>query len=227
MSESKNMPAAELPSSFAMVRTVAAVALLSAVLIVLVVNVTEARIEYNKRTALENAVFSVLPGAVSRKTFEVADEGFIATAAPAPGVDRIYAGYDAEGNLVGLAIEAAGQGYQDVVRVLFGYSPAEQQIIGFQVLGSKETPGLGDRIGKDSEFLANFEKLDVHLDDEGVSLAHPIVFVKHGTKQNPWEIDGITGATISSRAVANMLNARCQAIVPFIRRHLEQLKEAQ
>jgi len=38
-----------------------------------------------------------------------------------------------------------------------------------------------------------------------VEVAHPIEFTKHGRKEHPWQVDGITGATISSDAIANLL----------------------
>lgn len=203
-------------SSLRMILTLAVVATCSAVLIVLVVGVTEARITENRRSALERAVFTVIPGADTRKTFVLADDD---------GVEHtVYAGYK-DGALVGVAIQAAQQGYQDVIRALYGYDPAEQRVIGFTVLESKETPGLGDRIGKDPGFLENVSTLDVSLDATASSLAHPVEFVKEGGKTSPWQVEGISGATISSRAVANMLDNSCRRMLPVIMKHLDELKE--
>jgi electron transport complex protein RnfG len=208
-----------------MIRTLGGVAMLSGFLIVAVFQATLPGILENKRIALERAVFEVLPGAESRVTFEVGTDGFTPLDEEVPGVDKVYAGYNAEGALTGVAIEAAGQGYQDVIRVLYGYSPDGESIIGFKVLESKETPGLGDRIGKDARFLANFDGLAAGLDASKSNLAHPIEFVKQGEKTQPWQIDGITGATISSRAVARMLDERSREIVPIIMQHVDRLKE--
>ena len=36
-------------------------------------------------------------------------------------------------------------GYQDVIVVFYGYSSADDAVIGIRVLESKETPGLGDQ----------------------------------------------------------------------------------
>jgi len=104
--------------------------------------------------------------------------------------------------------------------VIYGYSFAEEAIIGIQVLESKETPGLGDKIETDAGFLENFEALDVSLRDDLSELANPIVPVKHGEKSHPWEVDGITGATISSVAIAKILNQSAQYWVPRIQSHL-------
>ncbi len=211
-------------NSFAMIRTLAGVSVISGLLIVLVVNATEARIQRNKEQALARAVFGVLDGATSRKTFRVDGEVLVPDENPAPGADRVYAAYDDSGALVGVALEAMGQGYGGAIETLFGYNPDSDSVVGFNVLGSLETPGLGDRIGKDPEFLANFSNLDATLAPEGSGLAHAIEWVKQGTKQNAWEVDGISGATISSKAVADMIDARCQQILPVIQANLDMLK---
>lgn len=133
--------------------------------------------------------------------------------------DRVvHAGYDENGSLVGIAIQAQGMGYQDVIRILYGYDPAREAIIGMQVLASKETPGLGDKIEKDPAFLANFDALDVRLAPDGRSMKHPIEAVKGGEKSQPWQIDGITGATISSKAIAGMLRESSAQWMPVIHR---------
>lgn len=215
------------PSVWPMYRAMVGVGILCGLLIVSVYQVTLPIIEQNKAEALQQAIFEVLPGAASSATFERTDAGFVPLADPgaASNPDRlVYAGYDDERRLVGVAVEARGMGYQDVIVLIYGYSFAEDAIIGIQVLESKETPGLGDKIETDPDFLANFERLDVSLDAEGTTLAHPIVAVKKGEKTQPWEVDGITGATISSVAIADILNASAQVWVPHIRADLESLQ---
>ena len=130
--------------------------------------------------------------------------------------DRVFAGFDQAGKLVGLAIEARAMGYQDFIQLLYGYSIDTQAIIGIRVLESRETPGLGDRIESDANFLRNFEHLDVSVDSAGTQLAHPIEFVKPGAKSADWQIDGITGATISSRATAGMIRDSAAHWIPLV-----------
>jgi electron transport complex protein RnfG len=100
------------------------------------------------------------------------------------------------------------------------------------VLQSSETPGLGDLIGKDPEFLANFfasetsqDTLSLELTADGLGLAHAVEFAKSGEKSKPWQIEGISGATISSKAVVRMLNDGSQEIIPLIHAHLGQLQK--
>ena len=109
----------------------------------------------------------------------------------------VYAGYNKNKELIGFAIPGSEPGFQDIIGALFGYDGTGQIIIGFEVLESKETPGLGDKIFKDEEFQTNFTKLAVNPE---------IISVKNGEKQNPNEVESITGATISSKAVVRLLN---------------------
>jgi electron transport complex protein RnfG len=207
-----------------LIQTLGGAAMLSGFIIVSAYQVTLPRILENRRRAVEAAVFSVLPGATSRMTYAL-DNGHVKRVdeTSLPG-QRIYAGYDANDTLIGVAIEAAGQGYQDVIRVLYGYAPDRGCITGFTILESKETPGLGTKIGTEAKFIANFEALDVSLNSDGTSLAHPITTVKQGTKQSPWEIDGISGATVSSKAVGRILNDSSQQTLPIIQSNLDQIR---
>ncbi len=204
-------------SAWHMYRAMVGVGLLCGLLIVTVYQATLPIIEQNKAEALQRAIFHVLPAATRSTTFALDDkDGFESIDGDATGRRLVYAGYDDDGSLVGLAVEAQGMGYQDVIALIYGYSPAEQAIIGIQVLESKETPGLGDKIETDPDFLRNFERLDVSLRDDQTGLANPIVPVKSGEKTHPWEVDGITGATISSVAIANILDISAQYWVPRI-----------
>lgn len=167
------------PSPFRLVATLGGIAIVSGLLVVMTYQWTKPAIERNQQVALERAVFSVLPGAVRSEPVAV-------------GEQTVFAGYDAEDALLGYALESEARGYQDVVRILYGFDPGEEQIIGMTVLKSTETPGLGDKIIRDPAFHANFEALDVSREVE---------VVKNGTKTAPWQIDGISGATVSSQAV--------------------------
>ncbi|WP_455198810.1 FMN-binding protein, partial [Kaarinaea lacus] len=118
--------------------------------------------------------------------------------------------------LQGIAAEAAAQGYADTIVLLYGYNPDCECITGINILKSAETPGLGDKIFKDREFIANFKALDARLNEERNALNNPIVTVKHGKKTEPWQIDAISGATVSSRAVGKALNNSAQFLLPKI-----------
>ena len=209
------------PSAWHMYRAMVGVGVFCGLLIVSVFQVTRPIIEHNKAEALKKAIFHVLPDASTSTTYRLDDAGgFQVLEGEGVGEQLVYAGYDDQQELVGLAVQAQGMGYQDVIGLIYGYSFAEDAIVGIQVLESKETPGLGDKIETDPAFLQNFERLDVSLADDLSELANPIVPVKHGEKSHPWEVDGITGATISSVAIAEILNRSAQYWTPRIRNNL-------
>jgi electron transport complex protein RnfG len=208
-----------------MYRAMVGVGLLCGLLIVSVFLWTRPVIERNRAEALERAIFRVLPEARSSRGFRLAESGrFEAVESPDAGGPLAYAGYDEQRRLVGIALEASGMGYQDVIHVLYGYATSADAIIGLQVLESRETPGLGDKIETDPGFLENFAGLDVSLAADGTDLAHRIEFVKPGEKQHPWQIDGITGATISSTAIARILDQSAAWWIPRIHGRLDDFR---
>lgn len=187
-----------------MYRALVGVGMLCGLLIAVVFEGTLPIIEKNKAEALQKAVFAVIPAAASRETIEL-DGG------------EVYAAYDGDGNLAGVAIEASAMGYADVLTLLYGYDPHAETIIGIRVLTSKETPGLGDKIEKDEAFLRNFDALDARVDDTGAAMRNRIVTVKNGTKTKPWQIDAITGATITSNAVGEALGSSSERWIPKVK----------
>lgn len=214
-------------SSKAMILTLGLVATLSGILIVSAYQGTLAAVTANKRIALERAVFKVIPGATGMKEFIATTGGIVPAAGALPrGGIKVYVAYDQSGTLKGIAAEAAATGYADVVRVLYAYDPARQIITGIGVIAMRETPGIGDKILTDAAFLKNFAALDVSLTPDMKALANAVKTVKHGTKQHPWEIDAISGATVTSKAVGKGINDSARRLLPLLAPNLEKLKGA-
>ena len=95
----------------------------------------------------------------------------------------------------GWVVKASGQGYADNIEVLIGVDPGVDTITGLFILDQKETPGLGNKI----TFPAWREQF------AGKKTEPPFVVVKEKrTASNT--IDAVTGATISSRSVAAIVN---------------------
>ena len=202
-------------SAWEMYRAIVGIGVLCALLIVGVYEATEARIRDNEARYLQAAVTDVLPAARTTLAIAVVDDGAV-VAADAAAALPVLLGFDDRGRLAGAVIAAEGMGYQDTIRVLYAYSFEDRAIVGFKVLASKETPGLGDRVEKEPHFLANFDALDARLDSDGVSLANAIVTVKQGEKTAPWQLDGITGATITSEAIGTIINDSANHWLPLI-----------
>jgi len=99
------------------------------------------------------------------------------------------------GEVAGWVIKSAGQGYADRIELLIGLDPDGDTITGLFVLDQKETPGLGNKItfpAWRNQFV-------------GKKTTTPLVVMK-GDHSEPSAIDAITGATISSRSVAGIIN---------------------
>lgn len=211
------------PSAFKMLQAMVGIGIGCALMIVLIYEGTKPLIKVNKAEALEAAIFRVVPGAERSQAFVYEEgKGFSPVEGQTAEGEVVYATYDTQGKLAGIGLTGAGQGYADIIRILYGYDPQEEEVVGFYVLESKETPGLGDKIEKDPVFLANFEAMDVSL--EGDKLRNPVVTVKSGEKEHPWQVDGITGATISSRAIGNILDESVEKWAPRLKGNLEDFK---
>jgi electron transport complex protein RnfG len=132
------------------------------------------------------------------------------------GLEQIFLGYTESGERIGFAVAYGEPGFQDIVRVIFGYDRAEQTMLGMKVLESKETPGLGDKIEKDTAFVNQFDG----------ALA-PLLGVKpREATGEAHEIDMITGATISSRVVIRIINNQIERLGPMMDAYVEQAATA-
>jgi electron transport complex protein RnfG len=96
-----------------------------------------------------------------------------------------------------LAIETLGSGYaKDGVDALVAFDK-DGNITGVAVVSLAETPGFGNRI-EDEGFLASFAGLNVADVSKAQIAAKPA---------NPGEVVGVSGATRSSRGMANAVTA--------------------
>ena len=209
---------AHISSTGPMIKVLGTVSLICGLLIVGTHISTLGRIRHNQEIIMRESVAQLLPGIQKQVIYGIQPSGDLTIL---PGLEgggpRLFAGYGASGNLLGLVVEASDRGYADVISAMYAYSPETQTITGFKVVDMRETPGLGDRIRSDPGFLENFKDLDAKL-------LHPIITVKHGTKKNAWEIDAISGATVSSRAVGRMLQRSVQAAAPAIAKNLDRIQ---
>jgi len=108
---------------------------------------------------------------------------------------NVFEAKHGDGKLAGWVTKAKGQGYADKIELLIGLDPKVKSITGLFVLEQKETPGLGNKIITD-KWRNQFIKKNTHQSLE---------VTKTGAK-SPHEIDAVTGATISSRSVCDIIN---------------------
>ena len=188
--------------------TLAVAGALAGLLIVFVFQWTQPTIQAYKAEQLRLAIYEVLGTPDRFDTLYVVD-GTLAASLPAGAraedLEQIYAGYRGD-TFLGYAMAAGQPGFQDVIRLIFGYDPAAGRVIGMKVLESKETPGLGDKIEKDSSFVGQFSGVEA-----------PLVGVKpRDATGDPHEVDMITGATISSKTVINTINGALDRLQPML-----------
>ncbi len=110
----------------------------------------------------------------------------------------LWRGRRADGTVVGWAIDAKEPGFSDEIHLIFGWDAARRRVIALKVLEQRETPGLGDEIQRDGDdaFATRFR-----------GRAAPIRGTRRGQGSgSDAEVDTITGATISSRAVIRIVN---------------------
>jgi Na+-translocating ferredoxin:NAD+ oxidoreductase subunit G len=202
-------PPRTMVPAWRLVLTLAVAGGLAGMLIVVVFQWAQPRILAHQARAIAAAVDEVLQGPARTETLFMWQDALTAT--PPAGVDtvqldRVWAGYDADGRRVGFAMVGAEAGFQDVIRVIFGYDAENGQLLGMRILESKETPGLGDKIFKDTVFVSQFRVAQM-----------PMIPTKPGTGTgDPREVDTITGATISARTVINIINNRVERVKPLL-----------
>jgi len=159
---------------------------------------TKPKVAYHREQALKKAIGEVLPAHDSYEVRET-DAG------------TLYIGKrDSIEQPIGIAFMAIGSGFQGQLRIMVGLNPDLTQLTGIKVLEQIETPGLGTKIVIDP---SNKENVYWFPDQfKGIQTSPEIVVVKNAKPSTNYEVQGITGATISSIAVANILNAQIATV---------------
>ena len=193
-----------------LISTLSVAGTLSGLLLVFVFQATAPAIAAYKAKMLRLAVQEVLAGPERYDTLYLVDGKLtpdLPDGASEKDHERVFLGYGEDGKPVGFAIEAGAPGFQDTIKLIFGYDAAKKRILGMKVLESKETPGLGDKIEKDVEWVDQFKGAQT-----------PLVGRKPGTStaEGKGGIDTITGATISSKAVIKIINGALKDLGPAV-----------
>lgn len=110
-------------------------------------------------------------------------------------VSEIYEAKDASGKTVGYTLKVLPSGYGGTIELMVGIDSAKGQVSGINVVSNSETAGLGAK-STDPEFSDQYK---------GKPLEELSV-LKNGTPGDT-EIKAISGATITSTAVTNGVDA--------------------
>ncbi len=166
------------------------VALCCALTLAVIYYNTAPRIEAQKQISLERSLKSVLEAS----KYEKYENGMV-----------YYEAYDKEGILKGWCLPLSAKGYGGEINLLVGLD-SQEKITGVKVLEHQETPGLGSQINDleyqqtESAFLKQFKG----------KMFEDIFLVKEESEDN---IQAITGATISSRAVIDGVRQGVEAFL--------------
>lgn len=176
-----------------MIIVLTVVCLFSGLSLVYMNQYAEPLIKINTEKATQEAIFKVLPD--------------VAEVERVPHEEiQIFKGLDEEGDVVGYAFVAQGSGYQGVIKIMAGIDGNLEKLTGIDILESVETPGLGAKI-TEAGFRDQFKE---------VVVVPAIAYVKGKPPENENEIQAITGATVSSRSVVNILNTTIAAVKEIV-----------
>ena len=176
-------------STAKMVSVLTVIGIISGASLAFVYNYANPRIEKNQKIKTEKTIFEIFPE--GKKYTDESIKG-----------ESVFKVIDEKGKLLGYAFVASGNGYQGTITMMAGIKPDLKTLVGIEILDSQETPGLGQEIATD-KFKTQFDNLTVLPEIE---------YVKNAKPTKPNEIEAITGATISSRAVVSILNDEIENI---------------
>lgn len=149
---------------------------------------------------------------IDGNSIEVADQGKTRqlTVEPMTLADhKVYKVTDRQSHqLVGWVVNGSGPGYADTIELLIGLSPDARTLTGLYVLSQKETPTLGDNITSIPLFRGQF--FSSHFPANG-----NLQVSKDGGK-----VKQISGATISSRSVCDIVNATIKQVKPALQQQV-------
>jgi Na+-transporting NADH:ubiquinone oxidoreductase subunit C len=180
----------------------------------------DARIEQNQQVKLQRIIVRVLySGQKGARTDEALIRMFQTQVKQIRVKDKtVYVGYEPDGKtLRGYAFPVGGQGFWGSIHGMVAVDPEGSKITGIAFYKHSETPGLGARI-TEAWFTDQFIGVRLLPLKEGKQ----IFYLKpEGTKSAPNELDAVTGATGTSRAVELFLNGELDYFLKNIWKSIE------
>jgi len=178
-----------------MLATLMLVGSLSGGVLALVSGWAQPIIDVNENKAKLAAVMEVVPGGSSSRPL----------AEVLPGTPADLDAYEVlgpDGQTKGWAVVGTGTGFADKIRLIVSFTPDLGQTVGLKVLKDAETPGLGTEI-RAGAFPDQFYGRGGR---PAPSLATHELKVVKSVPGAPHEVQSITGATISAKAVVAIVN---------------------
>ncbi len=171
------------------------ITLIAGILLGAVYQVTKGPIEEQQQLRREKACETVFPEAASFDTsYEMSDDGTVKEY-ESDHIDSVIPALDEKGETAGYVLTVTSEeGYGGEIQFMMGIRK-DGQINGIAFLSISETAGLGMKATEPS-FMNQFQGKN----------AEKLVYTKSGASADQ-EIDAISGATITTNAVTNGVNA--------------------
>jgi len=178
--------------------TLTIVSFISACSLALINEITKSEILSREQKNLNNALMYVLPGSNSTSILPIQKEGQF----------LYYKGYEDQKRtkIVGYAFLVESQGYTNSIRTLVGIDTSGS-ILRIKIVSQQETPGLGARC----EEIQNGESIPWWQAQFQNKSAVDIAVDKDGG-----QIESISGATITSRAITDGIANRTKKLFETI-----------
>jgi Na+-transporting NADH:ubiquinone oxidoreductase subunit C len=169
---------------------------------------TEGRVELNRQAHLKEAVLAAAGAEVPASPREVVEAfgSLVAEEGTGPDGEALYRIGTIEGSGgPGYVISGRGAGLWGRIVALVGFAPDKATLTGLSFLEQSETPGLGARIDEDW-FKAQFR-----------GKRGPFTAVPEGAAAGESQFDAVSGATITSEAVREILNSAAARVAELAR----------
>lgn len=181
-----------------MVLVLVGVALIMGGILAWVNHVTEGPIAQQAEMILANGIKEVMGG---EKLTVVANDTIVQNIDGKDVTFIIHHTQDGRKHNLGAAVESSALGFSDNIKVLVGFNP-EGEILGYTILQSSETPGLGAKADKWFQEGQKGNIIGKNLSKETLAV-----------KKDGGNIDAITASTITSRAFLKAVNQAYNAYV--------------
>ncbi|MFH1504348.1 MAG: RnfABCDGE type electron transport complex subunit G [Candidatus Omnitrophota bacterium] len=177
-----------MKESFKIISVLTSVCVICAFLLAFVYGSAKEKIAFNAEKAINDAITTLAPEAKDIEELILEN-------------NTVYKLFNNGNICIGYAFLAQGQGYQGKIQILSVTNPEFKKLLGIEIIDSVETPGLGAKI-KESQFKEQFKGLNIDKNLE---------CLKTEPEKNN-QIQAITGATVSSMAVVNILNKKIEKL---------------
>lgn len=192
------------------------ITLVAGLLLGFVYQLTKEPIAKQEALAIQKACNAVMPAADHFTELEYTISAATADKLASNGVSigTVYGAYTADNTFIGYVIQStSSQGYGGNIVLYLGIDPFTETstLNGVSILSISETAGLGMRAGE--VLVPQFENKQ----------ADSFTYTKTGS-QSPTEIDAISGATITTKAVVNAVNGGLEVSEELFEKAVEEGK---